>query len=126
MSSSRIILTCIVLSILLLHFTKASSLAAPPQSAVVVAFEDVYDLSLLANTISDLGIDTTLVIPHDANDYYEYLVAVEVIKINASLLSSDNKDTRALKLCESFISDFNITKYFQAQQPTFVIFPGVR
>lgn len=110
----------------LINSVFASSLATPPQSAVVIAFEDVYDLSLLANTISDMGIETTLVIPFDENDYYEHLVSVELIKVNTSLKLSDNLHSRALKLCDSFISDSNISKYIQALQPTFIIFPGVR
>ncbi|KAJ8678570.1 hypothetical protein QAD02_014357 [Eretmocerus hayati] len=104
----------------------ASSLASPPQSAVIIAFENAYDLSLLANTISDLGIETTFVISSDDSDYYEHLVAVEVIKINSSLKVSDTSDIRASKLCKTLISDASVKKHVQSIQPTFIIFPAVR
>jgi hypothetical protein len=117
---------CLVLSAALISTTAASSLASPPKSAVIIAFEDTYDLSLLANTISDLGIETTLVIPFDENNYYEHLISVEVMKINASLKSSDTNNAKALKLCESFMYDSNIINHIKLLQPTFIIFPAVR
>ncbi|XP_011498285.1 PREDICTED: UDP-glucuronosyltransferase 1-9-like [Ceratosolen solmsi marchali] len=116
---------CLILSLIFLS-TDASSLVSPPKSAVVIAFEDAYDLSLLANTISDLGTETTLVIPFEENNYYEHLISVEVIKINASLQSSDTNDAKALRLCESFISDSNVSNHVKLIQPTFIIFPAVR
>ncbi|XP_016839145.1 UDP-glucuronosyltransferase 1-5 [Nasonia vitripennis] len=119
-------LICLVLSAVLIHSTAASSLASPPQSAVVVAFEDVYELSLLANTISDLGIETTLVIPANVSNYYEHLVGVDLMTVNASLKADDSDDLKAVKLCESFISDSGIAKHVKSLQPTFIIFPGVR
>ncbi|XP_058788616.1 UDP-glucuronosyltransferase 1A8-like [Phymastichus coffea] len=121
-------LVYIILSALLMHCAAASSLAAPPDSAVVIAFEDVYDLSLLAYTISDLGVQTTFVVPSDENNFYERLNETEeVIKVDAShVKSTDTKDVRALKLCESFISHRETQKQIHRFEPTFVIFPGVR
>lgn len=103
--------------------TGASFLATPPQNALVVAFEETYDLSLLANTLSDQGIDTTLIVPSTAN-IYEYMVEVEVIKIsNDDILKPDAK---ALKLCEQLLSDKKILKRVRELQPTFTIFPSIR
>ncbi|XP_014208984.1 UDP-glucuronosyltransferase 1-8-like [Copidosoma floridanum] len=112
----------------LLHNSVASSLLTPPQLALIVAFEDVYDLSLLANTISGLGIETTLVVSSSGASYerYENLNGVELISINNTSLGAGDDDDRAVKLCDSFISDINVMQYAQKMQPTFVIFPGVR
>ncbi|XP_057321404.1 putative UDP-glucuronosyltransferase ugt-58 [Microplitis mediator] len=106
---------------------QASILASPPQTALIIGFENVYDLSLLANTISDQGIDVTLVIPAlNSRDIYEHLVQVEVIKLNFTTGSNDKREEKALKACETFLSDKNVIKRVGEIQPTFTIFPAIR
>lgn len=101
----------------------ASFLATPPQSALVVAFEDTYDLSLLANTLSDQGIDTTLIVPSTGN-IDENLVEVEVLKIFYE--EEFKPEANALKACEQLLSDKKILKRVRELQPTFTIFPSIR
>ncbi|XP_076170555.1 UDP-glucuronosyltransferase 2B7 [Ptiloglossa arizonensis] len=110
-----------------LHIVNSSSLTAPPQSAVVVAFEDIYDLSLLANTLSDQGIDATLIIPaYSENDLYETLIDVEVLIVNVIVDESAYLESKAIEACESLLKDELIAKKIQEIQPTFVIFPALR
>lgn len=105
---------------------RASFLATPPQTALVVAFEDTYDMSLLANTLSDQGIDATLIIPLTASDVYENLVDVQVLKINIFEEEFMKPETKALKACEQLFTDKKILKKIQELQPTFTIFPAIR
>lgn len=104
---------------------RASSLTTPPQSALIVAFENTYDLSLLANTLSDQGIDATLIIPSTESDIYENLVEVEVLKI-LEQGESLKPEIKALRLCEQLLTDKKILKKVQELQPTFTIFPAIR
>ncbi|XP_072767075.1 uncharacterized protein [Anoplolepis gracilipes] len=111
----------------LFRVASSSILIAPPLSALIVAFESVYDLSLLANTLSDQGIDTTLIIPsYAANDLYNNLIDVEVLQLNVNIDESVSVDTRALETCSNFFRDENILKKIQEFQPTFTIFPAFR
>lgn len=104
-----------------------STLTAPPQSAVVVAFEDVYDLSLLANTLSDQGIDATLIIPDSyENELYETLIDVEVLTVKLKTEESTSAEKRAVQACEALLKDEGIAKKIQEIQPTFTIFPALR
>lgn len=104
----------------------ASSLAAPPQTALVIGFENIYDLSLLANTLSDQGIDSVLIIPNKAGDLYENLVEVEIIKLNYTLDANARLEEKALKACDALLSNQKILKRVQEIQPTFTIFPALR
>ncbi|XP_070172414.1 2-hydroxyacylsphingosine 1-beta-galactosyltransferase isoform X1 [Polyergus mexicanus] len=105
----------------------SSTLTAPPLSALIVAFESVYDLSLLANTLSDQGIYATLIIPsYAANDLYNNIVDVEVLQLNVDIDKSVSVDTRALEACNSLFRDEEILKKIQEFQPTFTIFPALR
>ncbi|XP_025262136.1 UDP-glucuronosyltransferase 1-8 isoform X2 [Camponotus floridanus] len=104
-----------------------STLTAPPLSALIIAFESVHDLSLLANTLSDQGIDTTLIIPsYAANDLYNNLIDVEVLQLNVNFDKSMSVDTRALEACSSLFKDEEILKKIQEFQSTFTIFPALR
>ena len=104
-----------------------STLTTPPQSAVVVAFEDVYDLSLLANTLSDQGIDATLIIPDSyENELYETLIDVEVLTVKLKTEESTSAEKRAVQACEALLTDEGIAKKIQEIQPTFTIFPALR
>lgn len=112
----------------LFRVASSSTLTAPPLSALIVAFESVYDLSLLANTLSDQGIYATLIIPsHATNDLYNNLIDVEVLQLNVDIdKSSVSADTRALEACNSLFRDEEILKKIQEFQPTFTIFPALR
>lgn len=111
----------------LFRFASSSTLTAPPLSALVIAFESVYDLSLLANTLSDQGIDTTLIIPsYAANDLYNNLIDVEVLQLNVNIDKSMSVDIRALEACNSLFKDEEILKKIQEFQSTFTIFPALR
>ncbi|XP_053971741.1 UDP-glucuronosyltransferase 2B19-like [Hylaeus volcanicus] len=111
----------------LLRIVSSSSLTAPPQSAVVVAFEDVYDLSLLANTLSDQLIDATLIIPASKKeDLYETLIDVEVLTVDVQIEESAYPETKAVQACEALLKDGQIAKKIQEIRPTFVIFPALR
>lgn len=103
-------------------------LAAPPLSALVIAFESVYDLSLLANTLSDQGIDASLIVPtYAADDIYNNLVDVEVLQLNVNIDKSvDKSNIRALEACDSLFRDEKILKKIREFQPTFTIFPILR
>lgn len=115
--------TCLYLS----SFTNSSILTSPPKSALIIAFENVYDLSLLANTLSDEGIDSTLIIPSYASDeLYNYLVDVEVLHLDVNADKSTNVNTRALEACSSFLKDHEILKKIGEFQPTFTIFSALR
>lgn len=113
-----------------LYLTKivhSSTLSAPPQSAVVIAFEDIYDLSLLANTLSDQGIDATLIIPAFSKDeVYETLIDVDVLTIEVNVEESAYPEKTAIQICEAFLKDEQIAKSIQKIQPTFSVFPAVR
>lgn len=111
----------------LFRVISSSTLTAPPLSALIVAFENVYDLSLLANTLSDQGIDTTLIIPsYSANDLYNNLIDVEVLKLNVNIDKSTTVDKRALEACDNLFRDDEIFKKIREFQPTFTIFPALR
>lgn len=111
----------------LFRFASSSTLTAPPLSALIIAFESVHDLSLLANTLSDQGIDTTLIIPsYAANDLYNNLIDVEVLQLNVNIDKSMSVDTRALEACNSLFKDEEILKKIQEFQSTFTIFPALR
>lgn len=97
----------------------------PPKTALVIGFEDTYDISLLANSLTDNGISSTLIIPNDS-DIYEYLVEVDVIKLNFTIDKTSTIEAKALKACESLISDEKILKLIGEIQPTFVIFSALR
>lgn len=106
-------------------FASSSTLIAPPLSALVVAFESVYDLSLLANTLSDQGIDATLIIPtYASSDIYNKLVDVEVLQLDVD--KSTHADKCALETCENLFRDEEILKKIREFQPTFIIFPALR
>ncbi|KAH0560486.1 UDP-glucuronosyltransferase 2C1-like [Cotesia glomerata] len=106
---------------------KASMFASPPQTALIIGFEDVYDLSLLSNTLSDQGMDATLIIPSlNSRDIYENLVQVEVIKINFTLGTDAKKVDKSLKACETVLSDKKLLDKIRKIQPTFTIFPALR
>ncbi|XP_076248837.1 UDP-glucuronosyltransferase 2A2 [Calliopsis andreniformis] len=111
----------------LVHIVSSSTLTAPPQSAVVVAFEDIYDLSLLANTLSDQGIDATLIIPtsHE-KELYETLIDVEILTLNVQFEESAYPETKAIQACEVLLKDEQIAKKIREIQPTFTIFPAFR
>ena len=109
------------------NFVGSSILTAPPQSAVLVAFEDVYDLSLLANTLSDQGIDATLIIPASSEtELYETLIDVEVLTVNVQVEESAYLESKAAQACEALLKDEQIAKKMQEIQPTFTIFPALR
>ncbi|XP_034940732.1 2-hydroxyacylsphingosine 1-beta-galactosyltransferase-like [Chelonus insularis] len=111
----------------ILCFAHASTLLKPPQTALVIGFEKVYDLSLLANTLSDQGIDATLIVPSIySNDVYENLINVEVIKLNFTIEKNLKNEDKALKACEVFLSDKKIHQTVIEIAPTFTIFPAVR
>lgn len=114
----------------LFRFASSSTLTAPPLSALVVAFESVYDLSLLANTLSDQGIDTTLIIPsYAADDLYNKLIDVEVLQLDVDKSILTNKHTlekRALETCENLFRNVEIQKKVRELDPTFTIFPALR
>lgn len=111
----------------LFRLASSSTLTAPPLSALIIAFESVHDLSLLANTLSDQGIDTTLIIPsYAANDLYNNLIDVEVLQLNVNIDKSMSVDTRALEACNSLFKDEEILKKIQEFQSTFTIFPALR
>lgn len=111
----------------LFRVASSSTLTAPPLSALIVAFENVYDLSLLANTLSDQGIYATLIIPsYAANDLYNNIVDVEVLQLNVDIDKSMSVDIHALEACNSLFRDEEIFKKIQEFQPTFTIFPALR
>lgn len=106
---------------------ESSALSAPPQSAVVVAFEDIYDLSLLANTLSDQGIDTTLIIPEsDEGELYETLIDVEVLTVKVQGEKSAYPEKKAIQACEALLKNEEIAKKIQELQPTFAVFSALR
>ncbi|XP_033340704.2 UDP-glucuronosyltransferase 2A3 [Megalopta genalis] len=111
----------------LIRTIHGSTLTEPPQSVVVVAFEDVYDLSLLANTLSDEGIDATLIIPEQyQNDLHENLIGVELVLLTVEITKSAYPESKAIQICEAFLKDEQIAKKISEIQPTFVVFPGLR
>ncbi|XP_011642023.1 UDP-glucuronosyltransferase 1-7C-like [Pogonomyrmex barbatus] len=111
----------------LIGFASSSILTTPPLSALIVAFENIYDLSLLANTLSDQGIDTTLIIPtYAVNDVYNKLIDVEVLQLDVSVDKSMHIEKLALEACDILFRDEEILKKIQEFQPTFTIFPALR
>lgn len=112
----------------LFGLTSNSILTAPPLSAVIVAFENIYDISLLANTLSDQGIDTMLIIPtHAAKELYNNLVDVEILQLNINIDKPAYSEERyALEACDSLFKDQDVLKRIQELQPTFTIFPALR
>ncbi|KAL0122556.1 hypothetical protein PUN28_007334 [Cardiocondyla obscurior] len=82
-------------------------------------------MSLLANTLSDQGIDTTLIIPtFAAGDIYNKLIDVEVLQVNID--NQAHGDKFALHACETFLRDSEILKKVWEFKPTFTIFPALR
>jgi hypothetical protein len=111
----------------LFQCASSSTLTVPPLSALIVAFENVYDLSLLANTLSDEGFDTTLIIPsYAASDVYNKLIDVEVLQLNININKSMNANKHALTACESLYRDVNTMKKIWELKATFTIFPALR
>ncbi|CAK9803211.1 UDP-glucuronosyltransferase 2C1 (Fragment) [Anthophora plagiata] len=122
---SVIVRLCVCLY--LANVVDSSTLIGPPLSAVVVAFEDIYDLSLLANTLSDQGIDATLIIPaYSEGELYEKLIDVEVVTVKLDFEESAYQEKRALQACEILLTDEQIAKKIQEIQPTFTVFPALR
>lgn len=121
-----IIILCV--NFYLMNIVQSSTLTTPPQSAVVVAFEDIYDLSLLANTLSDQGIDTTLIIPaSNENEVYETLIDVEVLTVKVEIKESTiYSEKKTIQICEALLKDEQIAKKIQEIQPTFTVFPALR
>lgn len=112
-------------SALLICLASASTLTKPPLSALVIAFEKSYEQSLLAYSLSDQGIDTTLIVSSiDHDNMYENLLGIEIIKLNTS--SDASVDKAALRACEALLSDQTILKKVREIQPTFVLFPALR
>ena len=107
----------------LANIIHGSTLVAPPLSAVVVAFEDIYDLSLLANSLSDQGIDATLIIPAPSKgELYETLIDVEVLTVNVEA----EEFAITIQACEGLLKDEEVARKIQEIQPIFVIFPAFR
>lgn len=108
-------------------FVSGSILTAPPLSALIVAFENVYDLSLLANTLSDQGIDSTLIVPTYAiSDVYSNLIDVEVLQLDVNIDKSVHANMLALETCDSLLKNQEVLKRIRELQPTFTIFPALR
>lgn len=110
-----------------IHFVSCSSLVTPPKSALVIAFEFEYELSSLANTLSDEGINTVLIVSSITRDLSDPLIDVEVIRLNFD--DGDNSksaESRALMACEVLLTDDNVTKKIDDLSPTYVIFPALR
>ncbi|KOC63182.1 UDP-glucuronosyltransferase 2C1 [Habropoda laboriosa] len=111
----------------LMNVVDSSTLTAPPLSAVVVAFEDIYDLSLLANTLSDQGIDVTLIIPaYSEGELYETLIDVEVVTVKVQFEESAYPEKKAITACEALLKNEEIANNLQKIQPTFTVFPALR
>ncbi|KYN04395.1 PREDICTED: uncharacterized protein LOC108772854 [Cyphomyrmex costatus] len=109
------------------QFASGSTLAIPPMSALVIAFESVYDLSLLANTLSDQGIDTTLIIPaYAANELYDRMVDVRVLQLPVNADQSMSAEKRALETCSFLYTSEDIVMKVEKLRPTFTIFPALR
>lgn len=123
--SNMFIILIINLSLTFIGLSSASSMFIPPKTALVIGFEETYDISLLANSLTDNGISSTLIIPNDY-DIYEHLVEVDVIKLNFTIDKTSTIEDKALKACESLISDEKILKTIGEIQPTFVIFSALR
>ncbi|KAI4496059.1 hypothetical protein M0802_008099 [Mischocyttarus mexicanus] len=112
---------------MLVNFVHGSSLTTPPLSVLMVGFEDAYDLSLLANTLSDQGIDVTLIIPEQiAHDLYENLIDVEVYQLKASLEKLAYPEDHALKFCESLLKDQELSQKVQELQAAITLVPALR
>lgn len=110
-----------------MNIVDSSTLTAPPQSAAIVAFEDIYDLSLLANSLSDQGIDATLIIPASGEDeLYETLIDVEVLTVKVEGEENSSPEKKAIRACEALLKDEQIAKKIQEIQPTFTVFPAIR
>jgi len=111
----------------LFHLTSGSTLSSPPLSALIIAFDGVYDLSLLANTLSDEGFYTMLIVPdYAAGDLYNNFVDVEVLQLNVNIDKSARPETRALEACNSFFTDVKVLRQIREFQPTVVVFPALR
>ncbi|KAL2735163.1 UDP-glucuronosyltransferase 2B4-like [Vespula squamosa] len=125
MASSTYI--CAYSLIFFVGFVHGSTLTAPPLSVLVIGFESAYDLSLLANTLSDQGIDVTLVIPENiVDDLYENIVDVEIYQLKDSRERSTNPDDNALKFCEILFTDQNLANKIKEIQPAITVFPPLR
>ncbi|XP_015598027.1 UDP-glucuronosyltransferase 2B1 [Cephus cinctus] len=128
MSKSVEIVGLLVYIFTFLCLADASSLASPPKSALVIAFDNVNELSLLANTLSDQGIDTTLVV-NSLEEVYDNLVDVEVYPLNKSSLDQNghqSADRVALQICQTFLTDEKLANKVREILPTFVVFPAWR
>lgn len=114
------------LSILLVDFVHGSTLTAPPLSVLVIGFDGAYDLSLLANTLSDQGIDVTLVVPENITDnLYENLLDVEVYRLKGSHEKSIYSENNALKFCENLFNDQELSKKVQEFRAAVTLFPAL-
>lgn len=116
------------LSIVFVDHVGGSSLTAPPLSVLVIGFEGGYDLSLLANTLSDQGIDVTLVLPENiADDLYENLIDVEVYRLKESReRRTVHPEDEALKFCDSLFDDQELSQKVQEFRATITLFPALR
>nr|UEN71110.1 UDP-glucosyltransferase 338F1 [Meteorus pulchricornis] len=110
----------------LLCVVSASIHIAPQETALVIGFEKLYDISLLANTLSDQGIDSVLIIPTSSENIYDHLIEVEVIKLNVTSSKDAKKEEKALDACEALITNKDILNKVKVIQPTFTIFPALR
>ncbi|XP_012262481.2 uncharacterized protein LOC105689782 [Athalia rosae] len=111
----------------LVSLVRSSSLVEPPKSAVVVAFENEYELSLLANTLSDNGISTILIISSSPSVIlYDTLVNVEIIKLDFDDERSQTREARALNACEALLRNEIVGKKIEEFSPTHVISPALR
>ncbi|XP_046821607.1 UDP-glucuronosyltransferase 2B14-like [Vespa crabro] len=114
-------------SIFFVDFIHGSTLTAPPLSVLVIGFENGYDLSLIANTLSDQGIDVTLVIPENiADDLHENLIDVEVYHLKDPHEKSIYPEDNALKFCESLFNDQELSQKVQEFRATITLFPPLR
>lgn len=109
-----------------LNSGSASSLVTPEKSAIVVAFENEYDLSTLANTLSDEGINTVLIIPSSSNNLDDTLVDVEIVRLKVNDEKFKSDESRALEACESLLTDQAVHKLVEEFSPTYVIAPALR
>lgn len=117
----------LIINFLMVYGVTGSTLMTPPMSALVVAFEDVYDISLLANTMSDQGIDVSMIISTSSiNDLYKNLLDVEIIHLKIPDEELGSLETQALRKCDALYADENIRLKMEQIQPTFIVFPGLR
>lgn len=121
------VLLGVFVALCLTRITYCSLIATIPQPTVVVAFEDAYDASLLASTLSDEANDVIFItLQSDTNELYENLFGVEVIPLRVNIDNENNAEKAAVAICEAFLKDATIERRIQELQPTFAIFPALR